>query len=78
MGVCPTLVSSSSSNEKQHYLRDNNIDWDVVHSASDTNKHFHLAEEEMQVAALGTESSSGETSFVEGIFSFLNYHRHFF
>jgi len=45
-----------------------------VHSAPDTRKYFHLAEEEMQAAAPGTKPPSGETSFVEGILSFLDHH----
>ena len=36
-------------------------------SASDTSKYSHLTEEEVQVAALGIEPLSGETSTVEGI-----------
>ena len=50
------------------------VDWDDVHSTPDTCKHSHLAEEEMQVAALGTELPFEETSIVKGILSFLSHH----
>ena len=71
-------MSFSSSSEKLNYSGDDNIDWDDVHSASDTSKYSHLTEEEMQIAAPGTEPASRETSTVEDILSFLNYHSPFF
>ena len=76
--VHPTPVSCSSSSEKLDYSGDEDIDWDDVHSASDTSKHSHLAKEEMQVATSGTEPASGETSTVEGILFYLNHHSPFF
>ena len=46
-----------------------------MHSAPDTSKYSHLAEEEMQVvAAPETELPFGETSGTERILSFLNHH----
>ena len=71
-------MSSSSSSEKLEYLGDDDVDWDNVHSASDTSKYSRLAKEEMQVAILKIELPFGETSTTEGILSYLNHHQHFF
>jgi len=72
--ILPTPMSSSSLSEKMDYSGDNDADLDDVHSAPDSSKCFHLAEEEVQVAAPGIEPPSGETLTIEGIFSFLNHH----
>ena len=72
--VRPTPVPSFSSSEKLDYSGDDDVDWNDVHSAADTSKYSHLAEEEMQVAAPRIKSSSRETSTVKGILSFLNHH----
>jgi len=66
-GVLPTPISSSSSSEKLDYSGDDDVDWDTVHPSPDTSKYSHLAEEEMQVAALKTELPFGETFTSEGI-----------
>jgi len=72
-GVRPTRVILVFEREA-NYSGDDDVDWDDMHSAPDSRKHFHLPEEEMQVAALGTKSPSVETLIVEGILSFLNHH----
>ena len=48
-GVLSTPVSSSPSSEKLDYSGDDDVDWDNVYSAPDTNKYSHLTEEEISV-----------------------------
>ena len=54
-GVLPTPVSSSSSSEKLHYSRDDDVDWDNVHPTLDSSKFSYMTEEEVQVVVLEIE-----------------------
>ena len=67
-------MSSSSSSEKLNYSGGDDVDWKYMHPALDTNKYFHLAEEEMHIATPRIESQSGGASIVEHIISFINHH----
>ena len=67
-GVLPTPVSSSSS-ERLDYSWDDDVDWDNVYSAPDTNKYSHLAEEEINVeeAPVNTSGVAGWSSHFEDL-----------
>ena len=69
-------MSFPSSSEKLDYSGDDDVDLDDVHPAPDTNKHSHLVEEKIQIAAPIIEPQSKETSIVEGILSFFNHYHH--
>ena len=67
-------MSSSSSSEKLDYSGDGDVDLEDVHPAPDTNKHSHLAEEELQITTPRIEPQSGGALIVEGIIFFLNHY----
>jgi len=60
-------MSFLSSSKKLDYTGDDNVDWDNVHPALDTNKYSHLAEEKMLVVILETELQFAEITTTEDI-----------
>jgi len=64
-------VSSSSSSEKLDYSGDDDVDWDNVHSAPDSSKYSHLAEEETSVeeTLASTSGATGGSSHFEDLSS---------
>jgi len=70
-GVPPTPVSSSSSSERLDYSGDDDIVWDNVYYAPDTNKYSHLAKEEISVEKTPTSTSGmmGRSSHFEDLSS---------